>query len=111
MVLTRVSIMLQIRMPWGVLTKELLKAFDMLEYPFNFEIWDNNAALKEVSGMPVTRPNFEACAEEGRAVIITISDESILLDVGVKLDDLGYRVFHGLGSALRVFMNEPIFLF
>jgi predicted O-methyltransferase YrrM len=80
----------------GSKMKKILCPLRVIDVPFDFPIWDQNAEkIGEIEGHKVTKPDFETHVPYGHVAVITIADKDIAHSVREKLESIGYIVFHG----------------
>ena len=88
----------------GTLTAKFLDSVSVFKLSLDIRIWDERAIeIKKIAGYKVNLPDFDS-AGEGQSVIIMIADAHIANLVRVKLEALGYKVFHEIGEYVQ--MNE-----
>lgn len=79
--------------------RHIISMFSFIENTFNYPIWDINAKnIHDIAEHLVTLPDFVTPAQPNSAVIITIEDAKIAQEVCLKLEVLGFTVFHGISE-------------
>ncbi|MDR1688875.1 MAG: class I SAM-dependent methyltransferase [Clostridiales bacterium] len=82
--------------------KFIIKYFAVLDIPFEYTIWDANSIyFRDISGHPISEPDFETRIDKSVSLIITILNKDIANKVKLQFESLGYRVFMSLADFLK----------
>jgi hypothetical protein len=84
----------------GFLMMCFMNAVSASDFQINARIWDMNAeSIGEIHGIKVLPPDFQTKVR-GQMAIIMIGDCGAAGDIRMKLESLGYVVFHGIKEYL-----------
>ena len=75
----------------------LLKWYDAMRLPFNYDIWDINAdKMAKINGHKISLPSFVDRKDDNPTMVVTIGAKSITTDVSKKFETLGWNVIIGV---------------
>jgi len=81
----------------------ILNSYEVIEEPFDYEIWDINAEkIKQVKGYTVKNPEFATWTNSNRTLVITIDNKSIADAVADEARSFGWRVIVGRSNIWEI---------